>query len=188
MVISNLNFIKSLNFIFFSNSKVELNLIGLIDFPDVHRMELNDVVDFIYNFEFTQETAFAHYTRPLAISVSYLLVVLILKLLMNMKQTPFSLHYVSLIHNINMTLLSLAMFLGLIYTLVEQYLKVGNFFEFFQLMLCDSNKELTLKGPIYFICYVFYVSKFYELFDTVLIILKKKPLIFLHVYHHFITL
>ena len=87
-----------------------------------------------------------------------------------------------------MTLLSLAMFLGLIYTLVEQYLKVGNFLEFFLLMLCDSNKELTLKGPIYFICYVFYVSKFYELFDTVLIILKKKPLIFLHVYHHFITL
>jgi len=36
--------------------------------------------------------------------------------------------------------------------------------------------------------YIFYLSKYYELFDTIIIILKKRPLIFLHVYHHIITM
>eukprot|EP01080_Neovahlkampfia_damariscottae_P000816 gene816-9066_t len=149
---------------------------------------LENTLGYIQNFEYTSETPFSHYTTPLAISFSYLLIIYVLKLLMNYKKEPFSLHYISLIHNINMTLLSLGMFLGLVYSLFDFYLQVGDLSTFFDLMLCDTNNKVTLKGPIYFICYIFYVSKFYELFDTVLIVLKKKPLIFLHVYHHFITL
>jgi fatty acid elongase 3 len=36
--------------------------------------------------------------------------------------------------------------------------------------------------------YVFYLSKFYELLDTVLMVLKKRRLNFLHVYHHCIVI
>jgi hypothetical protein len=39
-------------------------------------------------------------------------------------------------------------------------------------------------GPVFFWSYVYYLSKFYELLDTVILLLKKRPLSFLHVFHH----
>lgn len=54
-------------------------------------------------------------------------------------------------------------------------------------MLCDSKRESAGKGTLYFWLYVFYLSKFYELFDTVFIVLRKAPLRFLHFYHHSMT-
>jgi len=56
-----------------------------------------------------------------------------------------------------------------------------------QEFFCDEEKRLT-TGPIVFWFYVFYLSKYYELLDTVIIVLKNRPVIFLHVYHHCITL
>jgi fatty acid elongase 3 len=49
-------------------------------------------------------------------------------------------------------------------------------------LYCDSTHHMN--GPIFFWSYVFYLSKYYEFFDTLFIILKKKELQFLHVYHH----
>ena len=43
------------------------------------------------------------------------------------------------------------------------------------------------RGRVEFWYYVFYISKFYEFLDTVFLLLKKRPLRFLHVYHHFVT-
>jgi len=54
-------------------------------------------------------------------------------------------------------------------------------------MFCDPHKNLS-KGRQIFWYWIFYLSKFYELLDTVIICLKKRPIIFLHVYHHCITL
>ena len=39
-------------------------------------------------------------------------------------------------------------------------------------------------GPVRFWAYMFTVSKVYELGDTLFIVLRKQPLIFLHYYHH----
>ena len=46
----------------------------------------------------------------------------------------------------------------------------------------------SLVGRLILWIYVFYLSKYYELLDTVILLLKGRPLIFLHWYHHFITL
>ena len=40
------------------------------------------------------------------------------------------------------------------------------------------------RGKLFYWSYVYYVSKFYELLDTVLLVLKGRPLTFLHVFHH----
>lgn len=39
-------------------------------------------------------------------------------------------------------------------------------------------------GPIGLAAYIFYLSKYYEFVDTFILVLRKKPVIFLHVYHH----
>ncbi|CAL4935446.1 unnamed protein product [Urochloa decumbens] len=40
------------------------------------------------------------------------------------------------------------------------------------------------SGPVFFWAHVFYLSKVYELGDTLLILLARRPLTLLHVYHH----
>ena len=45
-----------------------------------------------------------------------------------------------------------------------------------------------MTGPLVFWHWLFYVSKFYELLDTVFIVLRRRPLEFLHVFHHCVTL
>ena len=39
-----------------------------------------------------------------------------------------------------------------------------------------------LRGPLFWWCYVFYASKFYELVDTLLIVLRRKRVILLHAF------
>jgi len=54
-------------------------------------------------------------------------------------------------------------------------------------IVCDPE-YLLATGPQVFWYYVFYISKFYEFFDTLFQLLRKKQPIFLHTYHHVITL
>ncbi|CAL5227098.1 g10004 [Coccomyxa viridis] len=45
-------------------------------------------------------------------------------------------------------------------------------------------KGTPIKGSLFFWSYVYYMSKFYEFIDTILLVLKGKKLTFLHVFHH----
>ena len=40
-------------------------------------------------------------------------------------------------------------------------------------MFCDTQKQEVNQGSLYFWVYVFFLSKFYEWLDTVLMVLKK---------------
>ena len=44
--------------------------------------------------------------------------------------------------------------------------------------------SVQAKGPLFFVSYSYYISKLYELIDTVILVVKRKPLTFLHVGHH----
>jgi hypothetical protein len=45
-----------------------------------------------------------------------------------------------------------------------------------------------LTGRVWVWCVVFYLSKYYELIDTILLAARGRPLAFLHVYHHIIII
>jgi len=87
-------------------------------------------------------------------------------------------------HNLFLCALSVAMFS---FTMGHMmwYFVIWRF-SLFKIM-CDSQCNI-LEGPIAFWVYVFLLSKYYEFLDTFFIVIKKNPLIFLHWYHHILTL
>eukprot|EP00290_Baffinella_frigidus_P016041 CAMPEP_0180212570 /NCGR_PEP_ID=MMETSP0987-20121128/13574_1 /TAXON_ID=697907 /ORGANISM="non described non described, Strain CCMP2293" /LENGTH=269 /DNA_ID=CAMNT_0022170253 /DNA_START=185 /DNA_END=994 /DNA_ORIENTATION=- len=82
------------------------------------------------------------------------------------------------LHNGILCLLSLAMFLGASYEAFARSQQEG-----VEWLFCEvPGTEAT--GGVYFWSYIYYLSKFLEFGDTVFKVLKRKPLDFLHVYHH----
>jgi len=73
------------------------------------------------------------------------------------------------------------MFLGSFYGAYLKYKQQG----LWAGLVCEQEQE-PMKGQLFYWCYIFYLSKFYEFIDSYLLVLKKKPLIFLHVFHHLV--
>lgn len=55
-------------------------------------------------------------------------------------------------------------------------------------VLTDYELKHTQKGLIIFYYWINYILKYVELFDTVLLAMRGKPMTFLHVFHHSATL
>lgn len=103
---------------------------------------------------------------------------------------PVKLRKLAFVHNVFLCALSAAMGLGVIVEVLRVSFRprfypsaTGGFRE----ALCDLSGN-SMNGRMGWWMYVFYVSKFYELVDTIIMILKKRPLNFLHVYHHSIVI
>jgi len=96
----------------------------------------------------------------------------------------YELTMVVALHNFFLSALSLTMLLGMLFEVLK-IIVTNNASP--ETMLCDPHRKLAV-GPQVGWFYIFFLSKFYELVDTVIICLKKRPIIFLHVYHHCITL
>ncbi|KAK0635773.1 GNS1/SUR4 family-domain-containing protein [Bombardia bombarda] len=90
---------------------------------------------------------------------------------------PFKLHTLSLIHNLTLSLGSgflLALFIEqLVPTLRDRGVLHA---------ICHVDGGWT--QPLVLLYYLNYLTKYIELLDTAFLILKKKPLTFLHTYHH----
>ncbi|KAJ2547535.1 Fatty acyl-CoA elongase/Polyunsaturated fatty acid specific elongation enzyme [Coemansia sp. RSA 1933] len=93
---------------------------------------------------------------------------------------PLKLTRLAQIHNLFLTLISL----GLLVLYVEQLYPIisegGLFYA-----VCDE-KAWTQKLEVLY--YLNYLTKWIEFTDTVFLALRKKPLQFLHVYHHTLTM
>jgi len=95
-----------------------------------------------------------------------------------MRNRPaYKLNGLFMIHNLYLTLISA----GLLALFIEQLLptiwKHGIFFT-----ICHYEGGWT--KPLVTLYYLNYLTKYLELLDTVFLVLKKKPLTFLHCYHH----
>lgn len=85
-------------------------------------------------------------------------------------------------HNLVLSGASLALFAALTSIIVEQW----RYNLTFQQLIC--SKDIFDDGRIQAVYYVNHLFKYWELVDTVLQVLRKKPVPFLHQYHHAATL
>lgn len=102
---------------------------------------------------------------------------------------PIKMRYFIFMHNVFLCVLSGAMGFGIIAEVLRVLvaptpnLKVSPLRE----VLCDTTSSF-MTGRMGWWMYIFYVSKYYEFVDTVIMVLTKRRLNFLHVYHHCIVL
>ncbi|KAL9100158.1 MAG: hypothetical protein Q9163_004432 [Psora crenata] len=90
---------------------------------------------------------------------------------------PFKLNGLFMLHNLYLTLISGVLLALFIEQLVPTLWEHGVFYA-----ICDQHGGWT--RPLVTLYYLNYLTKYLELLDTVFMVLKKKPLTFLHTYHH----
>ncbi|KAI4257754.1 MAG: hypothetical protein LQ352_001529 [Teloschistes flavicans] len=90
---------------------------------------------------------------------------------------PFKLNALFMIHNLYLTIASAIMLALFTEQLIPTVWRRGVFFA-----ICDHRGGWTRELVVLY--YMNYLTKYVELIDTVFLVLKKKPLTFLHTYHH----
>lgn len=118
--------------------------------------------------------------KPVLIGVAlYIVTILTGKLYMRNRE-PFDLRSGLKYHNLVLFIMSVAMLIGGIYEVIAAFTTLP-----FEDVFCSSSQRHGLyqlsQGGLFW-SYVFYLSKYYEFGDTLFIVLRKKPLIFLHFY------
>jgi len=101
---------------------------------------------------------------------AYIAIVFALRAYMRTREKPFNPKFLMLMYNITQVVLSLAMTVGLAPYLVNNMYNLGGSF----------------TADIEFWILVHYAAKFFDMMDTVFMVLRKsdKQLSFLHLYHH----
>lgn len=154
--------------------------------------------DSILNFKVTDDLPFMDYKYPLFGALGYLFVMYGLKHLIHLStgksvdpkhKSGAIVRFFTQVHNIIMIALSFTMFIGVIHGAYVRVMFTEAKGSIFRGLFCPKDvapgeEPVALNGPIGFWIYVFHLSKYYELFDTLLLVIKRKQLIFLHVYHH----
>lgn len=84
-------------------------------------------------------------------------------------------------HNIFLSIISLIMLIGCIISVINESIEKKNI----EWLICDYNTANS-NGSLGFWAYLYYLSKYYELIDTFLQLIRGKypPHYILHAYHH----
>uniref|UniRef100_A0A7S3V4T8 Elongation of fatty acids protein n=1 Tax=Chaetoceros debilis TaxID=122233 RepID=A0A7S3V4T8_9STRA len=96
-----------------------------------------------------------------------------------------------LFHNCFLSLASLVMLIGMLFTYFEQFQEdaygksIFSTSDVLKRVVCDSDGKLFDKLQIWL--YLFYLSKFYEFLDTVFLCVTMRKVIPLHWIHHILT-
>ncbi|TPX47430.1 very-long-chain 3-oxoacyl-CoA synthase [Synchytrium endobioticum] len=112
--------------------------------------------------------------------VLYLSIVLGGQQLMKSVAKPFRLKTIFFCHNALLSFCSAWLLAAHLEIIIPMVREKGFFYAF-----CDDGAYTQNLEALYYINYLF---KYYELIDTLFLVLKKKPLEFLHVYHHGATM
>jgi len=109
----------------------------------------------------------------------YLCSIYVLQKFMQNRQA-FKLRIPFIIHNGFLSAVSLVLLLLIAEQLIPVLIKHGLYYA-----ICSA--EMMNNPHLELFYYINYLIKYYELIDTMFLVLKKKPLGFLHVYHHSLT-
>lgn len=151
--------------------------------------------NFAADFEWTEESFLSSIPTVTGTLVAYVVVVYGLRAIFDMlgvrrpkegEVWNAMLKFFSIIHNANMMLISLVCFIGIGYEVYAAHQSSDAGMGLYNL-LCDPEHKFN-KGKIIFWIYVYYLSKYVELFDTMLIVLKRSSLRTIHTYHHVATM
>jgi fatty acid elongase 3 len=112
--------------------------------------------------------------------ILYFSLILGLKAYMKNRE-PMKLKYVTALHNLFLCVISLGMCIAGTFGAYQIVMEKG-----VDEVFCSNDKNP--KGLMHWSLYMYYLSKFPELIDTVILVLKKKRVIFLHWYHHSIVI
>ncbi|KAK7914386.1 hypothetical protein PG985_012089 [Apiospora marii] len=127
-------------------------------------------------FRFVEgKTAFSTWPEVLGMIVLYVTVVFGGREFMRNRQ-PLKLNGLFKIHNLFLTLLSGGLLVLFMEQLVPQLWRDGLYEN-----ICGAD---GWTKPLVTLYYLNYITKYIELIDTVFLMVKKKPLTFLHTYHH----
>ncbi|KAJ7516876.1 hypothetical protein O6H91_21G002600 [Diphasiastrum complanatum] len=142
---------------------------------------------FVARFRWDQNTWGGSWTFLVFSVPLYLFLIFSIKLLFSWRKKPIPLGPIPAIHNLILLLSSLTIFFGCWQAAVVEI-------EESRWLWRSSRKALDWllcfplgtrpAGRVFFWSYTYYLSKFYQLFDTVIVVLRKKQLTFFHVFHH----
>ncbi|KAI8905104.1 GNS1/SUR4 family-domain-containing protein [Gorgonomyces haynaldii] len=134
------------------------------------------------NFEFVpRETPLSDFGTVVYVLIGYWVTILGLKLYMS-NRPAYKIKNFTALHNLFLCGLSALMFAAGLYGAYERVQQRG-----IDEIFCTVDPKSD-KGILTWALYIYYLSKFPELIDTVILVLKKKPVIFLHWYHHSIVI
>ncbi|KAA8493119.1 putative elongation of fatty acids protein 1 [Porphyridium purpureum] len=96
---------------------------------------------------------------------------------------PLKFPAILFLHNILLSIGSALLFAALAYVLFEKAFMDG-----YSLHNMICSEQMHDDGRLHMIYYINYFFKYYELLDTVFLVLQSKEVLFLHSYHHAATL
>ncbi|KAI9846322.1 MAG: hypothetical protein M1837_004175 [Sclerophora amabilis] len=122
------------------------------------------------------DTQLSTFRESASLITSYYVLVLGGRELMR-SRPAFTLNRLFMVHNLVLTMISATLLALFAEQLIPTVWRHGLFYS-----ICDHNGGWT--KPLVTLYYLNYLTKYVELIDTVFLVLKKKPLTFLHCYHH----
>lgn len=124
---------------------------------------------------------------PILGALTYLTGIKLLEYFMKNRRSAFEvfpgLKWILFLHNLLLTVVSAYMCFGTLKAVSGRIVEEG-FFEGW----IDSQWVSPKTTDLGYWCYLFYVSKYYELLDTVFIVLKKRPTQFVQSWHHTVVM